>query len=335
MEGCFGKTDWADMDFEPGRNRSSPARSSSKRRHPRRKRSTPAAAALGRPRHAHSSCASAHGCSGSNCNRVSSWVTTQSLWVVTQRPLQFSGRRCSLQFLQGPKLAEFLAEGWLDAPAPASAGGPFDPLLVAIKAALSPKDPAAMVQDPQHAAKSSEPQSAAAGSSESQPAGASSPRHVPEEPVGGLPPIPRLFPEEPEDGLPPRPGPEHLLGFLWGVLTELMSVSRPDAQHDTPQPDAQHDTPQPESRPDTPQPDTRPDTPQPDTRPDTPQPDTRPDTPQPDTRPDTPQPDTRPDTLRRRRDPQTLLWQMKVWACLLQPSRQLAGKPPPRQPTGC
>ncbi|MED6250340.1 hypothetical protein ATANTOWER_030115 [Ataeniobius toweri] len=41
---CFGETDWAAMDFVPGRSRSSPACSSSKRRRSRRKRSTPAAA---------------------------------------------------------------------------------------------------------------------------------------------------------------------------------------------------------------------------------------------------------------------------------------------------
>ncbi|KAK5600894.1 hypothetical protein CRENBAI_007713 [Crenichthys baileyi] len=32
---------------------------------------------------------------------------------------------------------------------------------------------------------------------------------------------PGHFPEEPVGGLPPRPGPEHLLGFLWGVFMEL------------------------------------------------------------------------------------------------------------------
>ncbi|MEQ2279389.1 hypothetical protein AMECASPLE_008871 [Ameca splendens] len=37
--------------------------------------------------------------------------------------------------------AEFITEGWLDAPAPVSAGGPFDPLLVAIRAAHIPKVP--------------------------------------------------------------------------------------------------------------------------------------------------------------------------------------------------
>ncbi|KAK5612598.1 hypothetical protein CRENBAI_010854 [Crenichthys baileyi] len=58
------------------------------------------------------------------------------------------------------------------------------------------------------------------------------------------------FPEGPVDGLPPRPGPEHLLFFLWGVLMEL----RPDTGPDTPQSDSRPDTPQPDSRPDTPQP---------------------------------------------------------------------------------
>ncbi|KAK5614011.1 hypothetical protein CRENBAI_012719 [Crenichthys baileyi] len=59
------------------------------------------------------------------------------------------------------------------------------------------------------------------------------------------------FPEGPLGGLPPRPGPAHLLFFLWGVLMEL----RPD----TPQPDYRPDTPQPDSRPDTPQPGMTPD----------------------------------------------------------------------------
>ncbi|MEQ2281978.1 hypothetical protein AMECASPLE_035846, partial [Ameca splendens] len=40
MEECFCETDWATMTFEPGRNRSSPAHASFKRR----KHSTPAAA---------------------------------------------------------------------------------------------------------------------------------------------------------------------------------------------------------------------------------------------------------------------------------------------------
>ncbi|MEQ2243656.1 hypothetical protein ILYODFUR_009071, partial [Ilyodon furcidens] len=207
--------------------------------------------------------------------------------------------------------AEFLAERWLDGPVPVSAGGPFDPLLIAIKAAQSPKP-----SEPQPAAAgSTEPQPAAAGSTEPQPAtagstvpqpaaaGSTEPRHVPEEPVGGLPPF---------------PGPEHLLSFLWGVLTEL----KPDSEHDFTPPDARtdttpddstldtlHDTPQsntplPDSGPDTPQPDsdTEPDSPQPDsdTEPDSPQPDsdTEPDSPQPDsdTEPDSPQPDSDTDT---------------------------------------
>ncbi|KAK5618631.1 hypothetical protein CRENBAI_014875 [Crenichthys baileyi] len=48
--------------------------------------------------------------------------------------------------------------------------------------------------------------SASEGSPGSASASEGSPGHVPEEPVGGL---------------PPRPGPEHLLGFLWGVFMEL------------------------------------------------------------------------------------------------------------------
>ncbi|KAK5604734.1 hypothetical protein CRENBAI_011444 [Crenichthys baileyi] len=77
-----------------------------------------------------------------------------------------------------------------------------------------------------------------------------------EQSTPGLQPAVEL-PEGPEGGLPPLPGPEHLLSFLWGVLTEF----KPDTHHDT-----LHATPQPDSRPDTPQPDTpHPDTPQPDT----------------------------------------------------------------------
>ncbi|MEQ2223593.1 hypothetical protein ILYODFUR_038192 [Ilyodon furcidens] len=80
-------------------------------------------------------------------------------------------------------LTEFLKEGWLDAPAPLSAGGPFNPLLVAVKAA-KPLDSqhAAKPLDSQHAAKPTEPQPAAAGSTES-----SRPHHASEEPVVGLP----------------------------------------------------------------------------------------------------------------------------------------------------
>ncbi|KAK5613633.1 hypothetical protein CRENBAI_018492 [Crenichthys baileyi] len=48
--------------------------------------------------------------------------------------------------------------------------------------------------------------SASEGSAGTAAASEGSPGHVPEEPVGGL---------------PPRPGPEHLLGFLWGVFMEL------------------------------------------------------------------------------------------------------------------
>ncbi|KAK5621650.1 hypothetical protein CRENBAI_023915 [Crenichthys baileyi] len=94
-----------------------------------------------------------------------------------------------------------------------------------------------------------------------------------EQSTSGLQPAVELL-EGPKGGLPPLPGPEHLLSFLWGVLTEL----KPDTHHDT-----LCDTPQPVSaRPDTPQPvSARPDTPQPvSARPDTPQPDT----PQPDTK---------------------------------------------------
>ncbi|MEQ2204743.1 hypothetical protein XENOCAPTIV_017946, partial [Xenoophorus captivus] len=54
--------------------------------------------------------------------------------------------------------AKFITEGWLDAPVPLSAGGPFDPLLVAVRAAQSSKDsepqPSTVkLHEPQHAAK--------------------------------------------------------------------------------------------------------------------------------------------------------------------------------------
>ncbi|KAK5599818.1 hypothetical protein CRENBAI_015067 [Crenichthys baileyi] len=60
-----------------------------------------------------------------------------------------------------------------------------------------------------------------------------------EQPTSGLQSTAE-FPEGPMGGLPPRPGPEHLLGFLLGVLMEL----RPDAQPDSPQPEM---TPDPKS----------------------------------------------------------------------------------------
>ncbi|MEQ2282038.1 hypothetical protein AMECASPLE_036405, partial [Ameca splendens] len=112
----------------------------------------------------------------------------RSWWVVVQRPLQFSSRRCSLHWVQArlKKMkedfmkghccdfvlhlmdhpedlnlvhsvlqAEFIAEGWLDAPAPLSAGRPFDPLFVAVRAAQSSKDSepqptAVKLHEPQH-----------------------------------------------------------------------------------------------------------------------------------------------------------------------------------------
>ncbi|KAK5621426.1 hypothetical protein CRENBAI_006810 [Crenichthys baileyi] len=71
-----------------------------------------------------------------------------------------------------------------------------------------------------------------------------------EQPTPGLQPAVEL-PEGPKGGLPPLPGPEHLLSFLWGVLTELKPDTHHDTLHDTPQPN----TPQPVSaRSDTPQP---------------------------------------------------------------------------------
>ncbi|KAK5622424.1 hypothetical protein CRENBAI_003800 [Crenichthys baileyi] len=85
--------------------------------------------------------------------------------------------------------AEFIAEGWLDTPAPVSAGGPFEPLFIAIKAAQSPKDPgpqpvATKLHEPQHTAKLYEPQ-----------------------------PLVPEFPEGSEDGPPQARVPEFREGF--------------------------------------------------------------------------------------------------------------------------
>ncbi|KAK5612120.1 hypothetical protein CRENBAI_026154 [Crenichthys baileyi] len=67
-----------------------------------------------------------------------------------------------LDFVHSVLQAEFLAEGLLDAPAPVSAGGPFDPLLVVVKAAkLSEPQHAAELSELQHAPKFSELQHAA------------------------------------------------------------------------------------------------------------------------------------------------------------------------------
>ncbi|MEQ2317055.1 hypothetical protein AMECASPLE_038838 [Ameca splendens] len=64
---CFGVSDRAAMDIAPNRNRTSPTCSSSRRRHPRRKRSTPAAANPAEPKPAHSgSCRAIHVRSGSH-----------------------------------------------------------------------------------------------------------------------------------------------------------------------------------------------------------------------------------------------------------------------------
>ncbi|KAK5598395.1 hypothetical protein CRENBAI_012273 [Crenichthys baileyi] len=145
---------------------------------------------------------------------------------------------------------EFLEEGWLDAPAPLSAGGPFTPLLEAVSAAAGPPEPQPAAAGPP------EPQLAAAGPPE--PSDPSDPRLTSEGPVGGL---------------PPRPGPEHLLGFLWGVLKELIPDSRSASASDA-KPDILHATLEPDTHSATPEPDTHPATPEPDTHPATPEPDT-------------------------------------------------------------
>ncbi|MED6243119.1 hypothetical protein ATANTOWER_015260 [Ataeniobius toweri] len=215
LEECFGGTDWAAMDFVPGRSRSSPARSSAKRRRPHRKRSTPAAAApadlvtssaaspeLATPTAAPAESsppppAAAESPAGfSSCpGRPPCWraatsgkVRVGASYVFTEGPpATASSRQLSPAWVQsGPEIpreelmrlrvmdfagylrvypealvfvhlileAEFLGRGWLDAPAPLSAGGPFAPLLEAVSAAAGLP----------------EPQPAAAGSTGPQPA---------------------------------------------------------------------------------------------------------------------------------------------------------------------
>ncbi|MEQ2230916.1 hypothetical protein ILYODFUR_034125 [Ilyodon furcidens] len=120
--------------------------------------------------------------------------------------------------------AEFIKEGWLDAPAPVSAGGPF---LVAIRAAQIPKDPGPLPG----IAKLYEPL---------QP-------QVPEFPGGsenGSPLLPE-FPEGSENGSPLLPE------FPEGFEDELPLILAPGS--DTPEPDSGPDTPQL----DTPKPDAR------------------------------------------------------------------------------
>ncbi|MED6236638.1 hypothetical protein ATANTOWER_012055 [Ataeniobius toweri] len=72
--------------------------------------------------------------------------------------------------------------------------------LVLVLASEGPPDAASVSEGPVSSASASE------GSPDSASASEGSPGHVPEEPVGGL---------------PPRPGPEHLLSFLWVVFMEL------------------------------------------------------------------------------------------------------------------
>ncbi|KAK5612278.1 hypothetical protein CRENBAI_016266 [Crenichthys baileyi] len=93
-------------------------------------------------------------------------------------------------------------------PDPVSKG--FKVQLVLVLASEGPPDAASVSEGPVGSASASEGSPGSASASEGSPGSASasegSPGHVLEEPVGGL---------------PPRPGPEHLLGFLWGVFMEL------------------------------------------------------------------------------------------------------------------
>ncbi|MEQ2282284.1 hypothetical protein AMECASPLE_038864 [Ameca splendens] len=191
MEECFGEADWADVGFEPGRNRCSPAQSSSKRRRSRHKRSTSAAASAELPPSPPAAAEFSAGFSSCPGRRHRRWaVATEKVRVgasnysmegpsamtssrlsspelvggylapsaVPQPPVQppapswieagleglkrklMKNRCCKfvLHLMDHPEdldwvhsllQDEFLAVGWLDAPAPLSAGGPFDPLL--------------------------------------------------------------------------------------------------------------------------------------------------------------------------------------------------------------
>ncbi|KAK5623042.1 hypothetical protein CRENBAI_020805 [Crenichthys baileyi] len=105
-------------------------------------------------------------------------------------------------------------EGFKDEPPPDPVPVGLKKQLVLVLASEGSPDAASVSEGPV----GSVPVSKGPGSSASapegspQPAATGLPCHVPEEPVGGL---------------PPRPGPEHLLGFLWGVFTEL----QPDSRH--------------------------------------------------------------------------------------------------------
>ncbi|KAK5615155.1 hypothetical protein CRENBAI_005030 [Crenichthys baileyi] len=184
--------------------------------------------------------------------------------------------------------ADFIAEGWLDAP---------DPLLVAVKPAQSPKpldsqhaakpldsqhaakpldsqhaakpldsqhaakpldsQHAAKPLDSQHAAKPTEPQPAATRSTEPQ-------SHVPEFPEGSKDRLPLTSAPEPTDFLPdmtdyvapdtPKPdfeAPDPLPGVLAPDSTTDFGPLAPDSMTDS-LPDALPGTPLPDSGPDTP-----------------------------------------------------------------------------------
>ncbi|KAK5623167.1 hypothetical protein CRENBAI_018432 [Crenichthys baileyi] len=139
------------------------------------------------------------------CGRISSALCWSPLVAWVLAGLQLANRECmrercvecvphlmaypqDLPHVHSILQAEFLEEGWLDAPAPLSAGGPFTPLLEAVAAAGSPGPQPATAgssgssgsSEQQPAASgSSEPQPAAAGSSEPQPAAAGSSEQQP------------------------------------------------------------------------------------------------------------------------------------------------------------
>ncbi|KAK5617263.1 hypothetical protein CRENBAI_009144 [Crenichthys baileyi] len=189
MEECFSDSDWAAMDYVPDRNCISPAHSSSRRssfrldfppvldgiivggQSPPCSYPAPSAVPRSSVRPPTPACVLAGlKLAHRECMREHCLECVPHLMAYPQ----------DLPHVHSILQTEFLEEGWLDAPAPLSAGGPFTPLPEAVVAAGStgPQPAAAGSTGPQPAAaRSSEPQPAVAGStgsSELMPAAAES-----------------------------------------------------------------------------------------------------------------------------------------------------------------
>ncbi|KAK5607607.1 hypothetical protein CRENBAI_013979 [Crenichthys baileyi] len=103
---------------------------------------------------------------------------------------------------------------------------PPDPVsveLVLVLASEGPPDAASVSEGPVPSASEGLP--GAASASEGSPGGASASQEGSPGATSASEGLPGHVPEEPVGGLPPRPGSEHLLVFLWGVFMEL----RPDS----------------------------------------------------------------------------------------------------------